>query len=102
MDHDHETGLFRAVVCRACNTGDRYIKYPHGYDRKKKTKEYREAKKEDLSKYFKEYQEANRESISKKKREKYTCDCGVIGSIGNKARHNKTLKHTTWEKTISP
>lgn len=26
LDHDHETGVFRKVVCRSCNTRDSYIK----------------------------------------------------------------------------
>jgi len=26
LDHDHETGLFRKVVCRSCNNMDSYLK----------------------------------------------------------------------------
>ena len=51
LDHNHETGLFRAIVCQNCNNNDSYNKYPDGYDKKKVNKEYREANKE----YFREY-----------------------------------------------
>ena len=26
-DHDHETGLFRHIICNACNVNDRWMKY---------------------------------------------------------------------------
>ena len=26
LDHDHETGLFRAIVCHRCNVRDFYIR----------------------------------------------------------------------------
>jgi hypothetical protein len=26
LDHDHETGVFRKVVCRSCNNMDSYLK----------------------------------------------------------------------------
>ena len=28
LDHDHETGLFRMILCRGCNNHDSYLKYP--------------------------------------------------------------------------
>ena len=31
LDHNHETGLFRKIICNRCNTCDSYIKYPFGY-----------------------------------------------------------------------
>ena len=30
LDHNHETGLFRKIVCRSCNNQNFYIKYPNG------------------------------------------------------------------------
>ena len=30
MDHNHETGLFRKIVCHRCNTCDFYINHPDG------------------------------------------------------------------------
>lgn len=27
MDHDHDTGLFRQFLCRACNTRDAWLKH---------------------------------------------------------------------------
>jgi len=27
MDHNHETGLFRHIICHSCNTNDRWMKY---------------------------------------------------------------------------
>jgi len=40
LDHDHETGLFRKIVCRGCNVHDTYIKYPDGYSRQEYKQEY--------------------------------------------------------------
>jgi hypothetical protein len=71
MDHDHETGRFRAIVCRSCNTNDSYIKYPNGYtneDLKKKQKDYRD-------------------------NHKTTCICGVSISKYYKSDHLKTQRH---------
>ena len=31
LDHDHESGLFRKIVCHRCNVWDSYINYPNGY-----------------------------------------------------------------------
>ena len=30
LDHNHETGLFRKIVCRTCNNQNFYINYPNG------------------------------------------------------------------------
>ena len=32
LDHGHETGLFREIVCCKCNANDSYINYSDGYD----------------------------------------------------------------------
>ena len=92
LDHDHETGLFRAIVCRGCNIHDRYIKYPEGYDKKKWFKEYREANKEKLKKYDKLYYEKNKEKYNKK----YDCECGGKYINSHKKKHLRTIKHTAW------
>ena len=36
MDHCHETGLFRKIVCQKCNTNDSYINHPDGIIKKNK------------------------------------------------------------------
>ena len=59
LDHNHITGLFRAIVCQKCNCNDSYIKYPNGYDRKI----YRELNKEYETKYRETYRENNKEKI---------------------------------------
>jgi hypothetical protein len=51
LDHDHSTGLFRAVVCQNCNRWDVYIKYPNGYDRKAYEKQYYEKNRERIKQY---------------------------------------------------
>jgi hypothetical protein len=32
LDHDHENGKFRGIVCQSCNNKDYYINYPKGRD----------------------------------------------------------------------
>jgi hypothetical protein len=61
LDHDHSTGLFRAVVCQACNTKDTYIKYPNGYDNKEYREQYRKENREKIKEYAEQYREENRE-----------------------------------------
>jgi transcription elongation factor Elf1 len=41
LDHDHETGMFRKIVCRNCNNQDCYLKYPLEYTTFQKRKEYK-------------------------------------------------------------
>jgi hypothetical protein len=46
LDHCHETGLFRKIVCQGCNVRDSYLKYPphftHQDKKKQNDKEYNE------------------------------------------------------------
>ena len=78
MDHDHNTGLFRKIVCKACNVCDSYIKYPNGYD---------------IKEVLKQYHQDNKETINQKRGQKITCICGSVISKGHIARHQKTQKH---------
>ena len=93
LDHCHETGLFRKIVCQGCNVRDTYINYPDGvpsknernkkYKEKKKeyyennkekiiekSKEYYENNKEKMKEYKKEYHKKNKDKINEKQREK--------------------------------
>jgi len=114
LDHDHETGLFRAIVCRGCNVCDRYIKYPNGYDKNKWCKEWRENNIEynkdyykNNKEYFKEYYENNKEKYKvnqkeyyennrEQKNKKYDCECGGKYTQQHKSQHFKSIKHTAW------
>ena len=86
MDHDHNTGLFRKIVCRGCNGCDNYINRPNGYDVKKYRKSYKQQ-------YSKQYYEANKEEISETNKQKITCLCGSVISKCHKSDHLKTQKH---------
>ena len=104
LDHNHSTGLFRAIVCQKCNCKDSYINYPEGYDRKiyykdyseknkekikGKKKEYKEKCKEKIKEYnkiyseknkekIKEYYEKNKENIAEYKKEYYETNKEII------------------------
>jgi hypothetical protein len=104
LDHDHEIGEFRLIVCQKCNIKDSYIKYPDGYDKKEYMKEYmkeyRENNKEWLEEwreenkeYDKKYREENKEKIKKYKSEKITCICGSVVCRDNLARHKRSATH---------
>tara|TARA_R110002153_G_scaffold2977_1_gene14050 strand:+ start:40 stop:696 length:657 start_codon:yes stop_codon:yes gene_type:complete len=80
LDHDHETGLLRAIVCRGCNIHDSYIKYPDGYDRKL----YNENNKEKQKEYFREYNKQNKEKINKVKKIYYEDNKDKIAEIKKK------------------
>jgi hypothetical protein len=82
LDHDHSTGLFRAVVCQACNTKDTYIKYPTGYDRKAYNEKNKEHTKEIRNKY-----------LEKRKQIKIICECGSVFRIDEFLRHTRSFKH---------
>jgi hypothetical protein len=99
MDHNHETGLFRKIICNRCNVCDSYIKYPNGFteqDRKEYHQEYWQANKEKL----KEYYQKNKAEISANRKEKIKCDCNSIVSRIHIARHNRSIKHTEYLNSI--
>jgi len=100
MDHDHITGLFRSIVCKACNTHDSYIKYPNGYtneDFRKKhqecQREYRNNNKDKVKEIEKLYRQNNKEKIGKNRKKKITCICGVTINKHSNSEHLKTQKH---------
>ena len=93
MDHNHETGLFRKIVCNRCNAMDSYIKFPQRMDRAEWRKEWYIKNKEHVAEYQKKYQERNRENIQKYKNQKVKCECGCIVTMGNFSTHKKSKKH---------
>lgn len=93
MDHDHDTGLFRKIICRACNLNDSYIKYPNGYDVKLYKKQYEQDNKEKLKHYRQEYYQDKKEEICKQKKQKITCLCGSVFRKDKMSNHLKTQKH---------
>ena len=92
LDHDHNTGLFRKIVCASCNNSDRYINYPNGFDRKKYEKEYAETHKEQLAKNSNKYYHRNREQRLNKASEKIYCECGSFLRKDTLRRHKQTSK----------
>ena len=79
LDHCHETGHFRKIVCNMCNNYDNYLRFPDGIPSK--------------SERDKKCRDKNKDKYYAKAREKYTCECGCIIGRGKKARHKKTMKH---------
>jgi hypothetical protein len=96
LDHSHESGLFRKIVCHRCNAMDSYINYPFGYteqDRKEYHQEYRRANKQKKLEQNKEYYQANKE-YSKQKIE---CECGSVVRRREISRHNRSKKHSDYK-----
>ena len=50
--------------------------------------------------YQQEYYQKNKEQLNERKKEKITCECGVIVSITHLARHRRSKKHIDWMKTL--
>ena len=86
LDHCHETGQFRKIVCNACNAKDTYIRFPEGIP----------SRSERDKKYKKIYYENNKSKLT----EKHNCPCGGKYSIWVKARHFKCKKHTDYLKSL--
>ena len=104
MDHDHSTGLFRKIVCRACNNCDSYIKYPNGYEGKAYHKQYRTDHKEKIIQYHKKYYEECKEQLKQKRnqyykdnketiKQKISCLCGSVIRKDNMKDHLNTQLH---------
>ena len=96
MDHNHETGLFRKIVCNRCNVCDSYIKYPNGYSRQA----YYQANKETFKEKMKEYYQINKQRISEQDKQKIECDCGSIVRRSDISRHKRSKKHTKYLNSI--
>lgn len=86
LDHDHETGSFRAIVCNGCNTKDNYIRFPDGVPSLK------ERHKLSMDKNKHKYIKKNKERSTQKN----NCACGGKYTRGNKSTHEKTEKHSYW------
>jgi hypothetical protein len=61
-------------------------------------KKYTQINKDQIAKYHKEYQQTHKEEIAEYKKEKYNCPCGSTLCKGDKARHEKTIKHQNYLK----
>jgi hypothetical protein len=52
LDHNHDTGMFRKIICQGCNVRDSHLTYPSHFISKEKEqlymKEYREQHKEEI------------------------------------------------------
>jgi len=75
----------------------------HSDEIKIKKKQYRQEHADEIKTYTKQYRQEHKEEIAVKMKayrgQKFECDCGTICGIGDKARHERTLKHQDWEKT---
>ena len=56
-------------------------------------KQYNIDNRDHTKEYIKQYYIDNADKIREQKREKYTCDCGVILCKDSSRRHNQTKKH---------
>lgn len=54
---------------------------------------YKNANKEKSNERMKKYYKDNKQTINENKRIKYTCNCGAIINICEKARHERSVKH---------
>ena len=62
-------------------------------EHKEERKAYRESIAEEQKEYKKKWYEEHREERLKKNKEEYTCACGKVGVLTNKARHEKSKFH---------
>jgi hypothetical protein len=92
LDHDHETGMFRKIVCHKCNTKDSYINHPGGYQKNAwRSKNMDKVRNYDKYKYIR-----HKDKILAKQGEKIECECGVEIRRSGKAQHKKSMKHLDW------
>jgi hypothetical protein len=64
---------------------------------KEQNKIYRDTNRELINEKNKQYDIKNKEQIKEKRKVKYTCKCGSIITICNKALHEKTKKHINFK-----
>jgi len=65
-----------------------------------KEKEYREQNREKMQELQKQYYEANKQKLLEKLKEKITCECGSVVRKSDIRRHEKSIKHQNYLKTI--
>lgn len=63
-------------------------------------KEYNLNNSERYTEYQKQYYEKKRDELLRAKREKVTCECGKIVTIGHLTCHKKTNIHLKWMKKM--
>ena len=87
LDHCHESGAFRKIVCNSCNIKDSYIKYPPHFTAKDKRqqnkKEWQEANRDKMIEHSKEYREENKDKLLEKNKKYYESNRDKINKKGN-------------------
>lgn len=101
LDHNHETGEFRLIVCRACNGCDSYLKFSREMTREEKILEYREKNKCKKIQTDKEYYYKNHNKIREEQNTQVTCECGDIMNKSSVSRHKKTNRHLSRLSALS-
>jgi len=61
---------------------------------------YYEKNKDKLNEKQKSYANKNKDVILEKNKETFTCICGLISTICNKSRHNRSLKHQNYLSSV--
>lgn len=108
IDHNHDTGQVRLIVCHKCNVKDTYINWPDGCSKKQSDERYRQQNRGKISErgaeYYQqnrekiaergaEYRQQNKEKIAEQASEVIKCECGTDATRTNIARHRKSQKH---------
>jgi hypothetical protein len=89
--HAREGYYIRNNECvNKCIPGRGYKQYYQ--DNKEKHKKYRDDHKEKNKIYWKEHRLRNKEKLSKT----YECECGSIGQLVSKNRHERSKKHQSY------
>jgi len=70
-------------------------------EHKEERKAYRESIAEEQKEYKKKWYQENKEERLKKNQEEYTCACGKVGKLTNKARHEKSQFHLDFTKVTA-
>ena len=79
---------------------DKKYREEHKEQIQKKRKEHYNEHKDEISEYQRTYYENNETKIKNRLYEKVVCCCGTITIKGHKARHEKTLKHQQYLKSL--